>query len=525
MTTAVVGPLSQPSLNQRLAGRQSNSGTQRPAIKQSAAKKDPFLPVLALFIISWLPAAGFQIVAVQLAVPTVLFFFWLRGSIGFLPARLAILAYVFLSVALVAVLRLETGYLNAAAGLINYSPFLLFAINFKSLEQKTLDRLFRVVVWVTIIEGILGIYQYAVSDPSRGGLTGSDAVVGTLSLFTLTPKSHHFTIKMLSQGAWLGFALFAPERPAGEASAFGKKVPKSLLVVGVITAFVSSALASHVAGWVLFGASVLAASLFSWNPKRVIPPLIIGGGLLFASYQIIVRYFDPSVAMRVEQFASATVSDDPREQGTYGLKTAMLRESIGKVLLASPENALLGIGLGSYSSSAALLLSGGWGGTGSGRLPVSRSKETDDFLFPLMSGYANVLGYRSTIGSSSAFPTSSFQSVLIEFGLVSTTVLAVSVFSWGISAFARYRRWKGAAGLQHDAFSRATFVTAIFVFAVGLTHTFWEYASTTVPLFLFLALMSSCTTKSEALGIDNATPFVSRDAGTRRRGSFVGFAS
>ena len=392
----------------------------------------------------------------------------------------------------------DTGLLNPALGLLTYGSILLLAVRFGEF-----DRTFRGFVQATaifsVIEGIIGAAQlirFLLTETVTGYYVAGDFVYGTLGT-----NPQLYAAKMLFQSLLLLYVWFQ----ARNTLELSRRERRYILIgsgFAIGGAMLASSLAATfiflavVLGWTLAGTLLNYARQQQWNLRELIAIVVwmgVGLALLVGTHdgpQYLLRtVFHFTQTRNLTEAPGGLVDIESQDRfnrsSRYIRKFVVLDESIREILLDNPANATIGIGLGRYSSRAAMMLSGGylqdhtW-------FPVSRSPETTHYIYRRWNPDTVIL-YR---GSSLSMPTSSIQSVLIEFGILG------SMLFFGYYASILYRSLKQAQRLGDRAGIQKFLLVRIPVFVLALFfmsfYEMWlEYAQLVSFIYIFMALTLS----------------------------------
>lgn len=406
---------------------------------------------------------------------------------------------VFASLAFVrSALYQDTGLLNPALGLLTYGSILLLAVRFEEF-----DRTFRGFVQATaifsIIEGSIGAAQlirFLLTETVTGYYVAGDFVHGTLGT-----NPQLYAAKMLFQSLLLLYVWFQA-RHTQEMS----RRERRYILAGSAFAIGGAMLASSLAATFIFLAVVLgwtlAHTLVNYLRQKalvlrelatIIAWMALAAVFLVATHDgpqyLLKTVFHFTQTRNVSEIigSQADIESEDRfnRSSRYIRKLIMLDESVREVLLDNPANATVGIGLGRYSSRAAMMLSGGYL-RGQSWFPVSRSPETSHHIYRRW----NPDTYEQYRGSALSIPTSSIQAALIEFGILG------SVLFFGYYASVLYRSHKQAQRLDDSAgiqqfFLKRTPVFMLALFAMSFYEMWLEYAQLVSFIYIFVALALS----------------------------------
>lgn len=455
--------------------------------------------VIWLFVAaSWLPIAGPVQVLVYLA-PAVL------AGIAVLTGAAEISGWVFTWLLCLAAFALaasafygDTGVLHPMLGLLTYSSVVILALRFRRAAGATGASALRTFIvataWVSLFEMVLGVAQLVAN---QGGLSFASLDAGDAVVGTLRTNSHLYAVKMLFQGLMLAVAWHASRHGAEE------PYPRRLLLAGAASAFVGALLASALLATTAFLAAVGAWSL--WTVLRLaISEVFTYGGFLRSRFFVmralpagaaalalligVAVWTQPGNVRLVVRTASGVLNGSIRVP-----KLEILRISVAEVLPADGKTLAVGLGLGRYSSRAAMILSGNYLRNHPDWIPRSASEETQRYIDPRWTRSAKVRAAGSILG----MPTSSAQSILIEFGVVGTALLAAFAATI-VRRAKRELELARAAGRNVEATVLRTVPLILWcLFAVSFTDVWLEYASLMAFVYVAIAVALSGSTAQE----------------------------
>ena len=448
--------------------------------------------ILAVVLTAWLPTAGpFQLIGYLGPVAIAAAALW-AGWVALSWRDLAFGA-VFASLSVgTALVHQETGFLHPVIGMLTYSSVALLLLR-PSAPHADVEAGCRTLLvataWISLFEAALGLLQLILS---QRGLVFATAASGDYVVGTLGTNSHLFAVKMLFQGLILTVgwrhasavpALHTRKRLLawGAAAAFGGALFASALLA-------SAAFIAAVATWYIWttgrstirqladGTATIRGLARSW---RIGLLAVLGLGVVGQAFYAT----QPANAELIVAVAGQVFRGRIRLQ-----KFVALQESVERVLLADLPTAVFGTGLGRYSSRAAMILSGGYLRNHPDWIPVSRSDETHERIYSKWRP-ATWPEYR---GSIIGMPTSSAQSVLAEFGLFGTSLLAWYVA--GLLRRARALRRRLAPHSLQAALIDAQPLMLLCLLGVSFTDVWLEYASFMAPVYLVVVMCLSVTT-------------------------------
>ena len=461
--------------------------------------RNTYIAAVLLLIISWMPNAGFLQLIGYVGPFLVVVQAVLTGTarIERFDARMLLAIFGFVTV--VALLHVNTtGPIHPMLGLLTHLSIVLLAVRFRDVDDQLIADFAAAVAWVSIFEVVLGMGQLlrAVGPSLDFDEGAGDAMKGT----TMSAFSHMLALKEMFQGLFLIY-MWQQARNCP-----GVRVKKNLLLIGGLTAIFGAIFASFTSGFALFLATIIGWRLLAllkplvarWTGtvrerKRALRnALLVFGGLfaggvgaasiILVTQPVIVR----GALMYAQMITEEDVSDHPMFQ-----KIVTFRASIVEVLLADPVNAVFGLGLGRYSSRAAMILTGRYLGNHPSVIPISMSPETFTQIYPRWTREMQEV----TLGSIMTMPTSSVQSILVEFGLLGTLMLT------GYFRSLWKRSGKYEQQMPEGSFRRAlaTLVPVLIgLLAVEcLTDLWFEFSACNSFIYLLIALTMSARLDAE----------------------------
>lgn len=436
--------------------------------------------VLLLVAISWAPTVGpLQLLAYTGPAFIVLLAVLWGAARPSVPDVLFLLFFGLYSLA-GSVFHSDTWLLNPLVGLLTYSSLLLLLIRFRDSDPDALiESLAVYTAGFSILEFLVGMGQLWVA---HGALIFSSMAAGDVVVGTLGTNSHLFAGKMLFQGLLLATVLFATTQ--------GRSRYRKLWLAGFFSAMFGALFASALATMILFfGALSVWGLAFAlrvflirikpgmWSFSRARAAALFGGVVfLLVLGGTLLRTQSSNVSLTAET-ARRVVMLDFSDQIRFQ-KFLTFQYSLRSVLLRDTRTALFGLGLGRYSSRAAMILSGGYLRNQPGWIPVSRSPETTRVVYKIWNRHT----WERYRGSILGMPTSSAQSVLLELGFVGTVALLGFFASLAVRA-GTLSRSRSVGRVQR------TLLTALPAFllcllALALVDLSLEYASLASYVYL-----------------------------------------
>lgn len=364
----------------------------------------------------------------------------------------------------------DTGLIHPLLGLLTYSSLLFLILRFR-LTEDVLPTFINSIAVISILEGILGSGQLIMK---FGGLSFKDMSSGDFVVGTLGTNSPVFAMKMLFQGLLLLYAWSYGRKKTGT----GLHI--FIILAGIFWAFFSAVLASAMMATIIFLSTVLIYYLWSSVIRLKLSKklaLLLGMTLLLGV--IFVQIQPKNVTMITDwtrDFLARNYSNLARFQ-----KFIAFDESIREVLLDNPKNLFLGLGLGRYSSRAAMMLSGGYLRVQPSWLPVSRSKETETYIYSRW----NQNTWALFGGSILAMPTSSIQSILIEFGLLGTALICF--YFWSIMKRSQLKHPREGNQLK-KIFLTISPIFIFCLFTLSFADVWLEYPQLTFFIYLVITI-------------------------------------
>jgi hypothetical protein len=379
---------------------------------------------------------------------------------------LALMAVFGLIVAAHSLFYPDTSIYNPGLGLLTYSSALILTLRFHK-PARVFSVVIVTVTVLSILEAAIGAVQLL---SNTGTLIFSSTSAGDAVTGSLANNTRVYYMKMFLQSMLLFYVWKDGYRPFENR----KRLGGYMLLIGATSALIGSIFTGSVAVLALgMGAIVLwhlGEAIFRLvTTKRVSLSDLAAVTAFFAAGLVLFIFTQPGNVGRLNRFVtgetpeilpdrvpvdgSAGMQEDDLEtvtpappvlvRGVAGpvvlgsQKIGVFLESVEQVLFANPRNALIGVGLGRYSSRAAMMLTGGYlmPHNPEGRpdwMPVSRTELTDHYIYNrwLM---RNQIYPNPT--SSLHDPYSTVQSVVVEFGLLGTLAV-VGYFVWVLRTIA-----------------------------------------------------------------------------------------
>ena len=453
--------------------------------------QNAYVAAVAILVISWTPNAGFLQLLNYIGPVAIALLAVYHRTARVEKTDAAYLVILLALGSLNALMHVDTGPIHPVLGLLTYASVVVVMLRFRGIDDETLVAFTVAVAWVSIAEAAIAFVQLMMRYGQIGtlDLAAGDYARGT----TMSAFSHLFALKQMFQGTFLVFMAW---QASGNAHV---RRNRRLIMIGGASAILMAILASFTSGFILF-VGVIA----TWRILVVLRPLLghvgtveeqrrrfrngittlgaLAVGALSAA--IVLLSAQPKVVGNTFALAEVVLSGDAPNHPSLRKFTA-LNASIREVLLGDPVNAAFGLGLGRYSSRAAMILTGVYLGHHPDVIPISMSRETYREIFPRWSKEMQEI----TRGSIMTMPTSSFQSFLVEFGFLGTLILVL------------YTRviWKRTARIREfvpPGSPRAVVLTMAQVFVAllaveSLTDLWLEFSACSSFVYLILALALS----------------------------------
>ncbi|TWU20866.1 hypothetical protein [Bythopirellula polymerisocia] len=272
--------------------------------------------------------------------------------------------------------------------LLTYLPMFLFLASRhdREIDSSLFTKFIDVTAWFVIVQSLVGVVQFVLS---RNG----DAVTGTFGLLdfhlnTISITQVYFTFTLFGM---ILFMMLDARR----------LLPRVAIVAGLLTC----AIAQSGHQTVFFAASLALCCMIQFRRLGT----ALGGIAMVGCLTFIVVQLYPDTLELTQEWYKKVVQD-PRSA-----KRMVLADSAE--YLSDPKNALLGVGLGQYSSRAALISSNTYLNR---ELPGPLSGQSDyfvDSMIPAMRRFDEV-------GEGSAIPKPYFSalSAVMELGLPLTLI-------------------------------------------------------------------------------------------------------
>ncbi len=376
----------------------------------------------------------------------------------------------------------DTGLLNPFLGIVTYSTLMVLVIRFPRSPEPLIPFLLNSVAWMSIFQFCVGTVQLVTG---IGGVTFEEGNNGDLFQGTILANSHLCSMKMLYQGTLL---LYMQIHMSINKIPYDKPL---LLRVGTVLALLGAVLASFLAGLVLFVVSV--GSYLGINAvrkaTRINPRIVmaaVGAIFLLGTAGLFFVWVQPDnfkeLTSAFEQFANEGFANRDRFQ-----KFLVFQESISDILMDNPVNAVVGIGLGRFSSRAAMILSGGYLTNHPAWIPISRSFETTTHIYEnwnpeIVKRFGN---------STMSMPTSTAQSVLIEFGILGTVLFGWYFWYCARRAALMLKNSPGLEKTMHGGLLKLMPLLLVGTFILTFTDIWLEFSSFSIFLYLLISLALS----------------------------------
>jgi hypothetical protein len=210
--------------------------------------------------------------------------------------------------------------------------------------------------------------------------------------------------------------------------------------------------------------------------------LLLGsGGIALLAFFLITQ--QDNAALITRNFRTF-IQKGPEANPVVFQKVLVFEESVEELLFDNLKTATFGLGLGRYSSRAAMILSGGYLRNHPDLIPISRSPQTDIYIYSRWNPDVwHIYG-----GSIMGMPTNSVQSVLIEFGLIG---FGAMLWYFGFLVWRAYKRLQRSSDELAILYLRMVLPFLAALSTVSLTDLWLEYPQLTVYVYLVVVLAFS----------------------------------
>jgi hypothetical protein len=338
-------------------------------------------------------------------------------------------------------------------GAVTYLPLFLFVAETydKPIDEAMFAKLIRVTAWFVIIQSIAGFLQFALSG-------NPDAVAGVYGLLDfrytrITIAQVYFTFTLF--GAIL--FLFTDART---------RLAKTAIVVGLL----ACALAQSGHQTIFFAASLGLFGVMQLKRLR----MTISAALALALLMAVMVQLYPNTFVLVRQWYGKALAADSSP------KRMVLRDGVR--ILSDEKNMLLGVGMGQFSSRAALITSNQYLTAKLPRPLVGESEYFADSIEP-----ANIVFSEMGEGSAISKPYFSLLSTAVELGVLPSVLLAAAL------AAGFWRNWR----LAHSQVPRVAAVGRLanaglaFLVLCCTVENYGEFPQAVfMPLLLYLIAVS-----------------------------------
>jgi len=266
--------------------------------------------------------------------------------------------------------------------LLTYMPlFLFFGMRWnRQFGDRLFEKLITVTAWFVIVQSAIGAVQFALS---RNG----DAVAGTFGLLdfyfnTISIAQVYFTFTLFGM---ILFLMLDAKRP--------------LSIVAIVAGLLACAIAQSGHQTIFFVASLACFSVIQF--KRF-GTAVRAGAMGFFLLLLMVQIYPQTWTHTREWYRK--VVNDPRSA-----KRMVLTESAQ--ILSQPKNALLGVGMGQFSSRAALITSNEYLRRKLPSFASAKSGYFSDSMMPALQVFSE-----NGEGSAISKPYFSALTILVELG-------------------------------------------------------------------------------------------------------------
>ena len=337
--------------------------------------------------------------------------------------------------------------------LLTYLPLFIFfgARCDRRIGEATFKRLTSLTAWFVILQSAIGAVQFALS---RNG----DAVSGSFGLLdfylnSISISQVYFTFTLFGM---ILFLLIDPRRA----------LVKTAIAAGLFACAVAQS--GHQTVFFVFALAMVVAIQLN-RVKTVLQALVLGLGVMLLVFQ-----FYPETWTLTRQWWQK-VAENPRSG-----KRLVVADSVQ--FLARPKNAILGLGMGQYTSRASLITSNEYLNRKLPDVITGKSDYYEEAIAPALVEFAE-----SGEGSAISKPYFSALSVLTEFGLIGAAAC-------GIAFLVHLKR--NLAWLRSTAptLARLGMVSAVgllfFLLCCGIENYIEFPQAIFLPLLLYIAAQS-----------------------------------
>jgi len=285
------------------------------------------------------------------------------------PARETVLVALLAVMTVISALVNATELPNLLLGVVSwFGPFLVFSLAYAVGDHVSLRALLRVLLVVSVVQIPIGVLQmfafigFRLANPFQVyGLAAGDWFSGTL---LLSGKNSHVVSLKLALSMLLAWQVARHVTRLGRAARLGVL---ALLVFGWLTP-------SAVHSMLCFLAAIATASLLLASSARTVAGLL-GLSLLAVAIVAATQWENVLYARNLIVLTAGST-------GVLPGKAAALANTLTELPAVAPQLPWTGVGLGRYSSYAAMILSGEHLASANPLIPVSYSDYTFRFILP-----------------------------------------------------------------------------------------------------------------------------------------------
>jgi len=393
------------------------------------------------------------------------------------PTRYAVIVSAMFGVSLLSGVFNATPVVNYGMGLVTwFGGFATLFLAYGLGHYVELRPLVKLLLWVALIQVPIGLLQvfahvgFELADPFEVYGAAGDYFGGTL---LLSGKNSHIVglkIAMSMVLAWLALR---------HVYRWGRLRQAAVIVLLIIGWVTPSAIHSFVA----FVAALVGFSALS--VRRIRTPL--RAAALTSVAVLFLVYTQPDAVHYAKNLIGQSLVIT---SATHG-KVAALHHTLYDLPGDAPAAPLIGLGLGRYSSFAALLLTGEFLTSTPSFLPVSYSPETASYILP----YWNRALLESDVWAHGVVnqPFFTYMSLYGELGTLGLTLFALF---WAVVIRDLLRARTTFADPLQVAIANALLLTSLFLICLFFFDNWFEDARLTVPYFALLGVVLKAQTRS-----------------------------
>lgn len=301
--------------------------------------------------------------------------------------------------------------LNAVISLVTYSSLIFYFVVPSPNIRLNYDKYFNILTYVLVIEGVIGVIQYAFVKLFNFDMLAGDAVQGTIGLTAFLGQAG-FGNQMFCINLSFILIFYIPYY-------FYKNPTKLRLLLVPITALLLAAVIHvQISLFIAFFVSLLMISKLSI--KNYVRFTLIGG-IITLTFFMLLTVALPGIT------TTASIYLSKYEEGSSP-KLESVETVFSEVAYRYPYMYIFGTGPGQYSSRAGLISSGYYFGNDRVNALIRKTSFGNNFLFnenfkDLWFSYSEK---SDKYGNSTVHrPFFSILSFIVEFGLLATLVTAI----------------------------------------------------------------------------------------------------